>query len=89
MRAARQNLTAEACKFDPARDGFGFRNPVGTAPRRTGDGALLRRFDSFLYGGGLCFGMAAAALVNHARPNSPYPLALLPPMPDLLGLLWA
>ena len=32
--------------------------------------------------------MAAAALVNHARPTSPYPLALLPLTPDLLGLIW-
>ena len=75
--------------FDPARDGFGFRNPLGTGPERTGaGGALLRRFDRIVYGGGLCFGMAAAALANHARPVSQYPLAALPPAPDLLELLW-
>lgn len=73
--------------FDPARDGFGFRNPTGTAPERTGEHALLRRLDSFLYGSGLCFGMAAAALANHQRPTSPYPLAALPRTPDLLGIL--
>lgn len=73
--------------FDPVRDGFGFRNPVGTAPGRAGGGVLLRRFDSFLYGSGLCFGMAAAALVNHTRPTSPYPLAALPPTPDLLEII--
>ncbi len=73
--------------FDPARDGFGFRNPVGMAPERTGGGTLLRRLDAFLYGSGLCFGMAAAALANFQRPASPYPLAALPLTPDLLGIL--
>jgi hypothetical protein len=73
--------------FDPARDGFGFRNPVGMAPERTGGGTLLRRLDVFLYGSGLCFGMAAAALANFQRPTSPYPLAALPLTPDLLGIL--
>ncbi len=53
-------------------------------PDRTGGGALLRRLDAFLYGSGLCFGMAAAALANHARPTSPYALAALHPTPDLL-----
>ena len=47
-------LKPEAYKFDPARDGFGFRNPMGTLPNKAGGGALLlRRFDSLLYGGGL------------------------------------
>jgi hypothetical protein len=73
--------------FDPTRDGFGFRNPVGMAPKRTGGGTLLRRLDVFLYGSGLCFGMAAAALANFQRPTSPYPLAALPLTPDLLGML--
>ena len=73
--------------FDPTRDGFGFRNPVGMAPKRTGGGTLLRRLDVFLYGSGLCFGMAAAALANFQRPTSPYPLAALPLTPDLLGIL--
>ena len=57
------------------------------APNRAGGGALLRRLDSFLYGGGLCFGMAAAALANQARPTSPYPLAALPLAPDLLNIV--
>ena len=73
--------------FDPARDGFGFRNPVGKAPKRTGGGTLLRRLDVFLYGSGLCFGMAAAALASFQRPASPYPLAALPLTPNLLGML--
>jgi hypothetical protein len=73
--------------FDPARDGFGFRNPAGTAPERTGGGTLLRRLDAFLYGSGLCFGMAAAALANYQRSTSAYPLAALPLTPDLLGIL--
>ena len=73
--------------FDPARDGFGFRNPVGMAPGRTGGDTPLRRLDSFLYGSGLCFGMAAAALASFQRPASPYPLAALPLTPNLLGML--
>jgi len=73
--------------FDPARDGFGFRNPVGMAPERTGGDTPLRRLDSFLYGSGLCFGMAAAALASFQRPASPYPLAALPLTPNLLGML--
>jgi hypothetical protein len=73
--------------LDPARDGFGFRNPAGMAPKRTGGGTLLRRLDAFLYGSGLCFGMAAAALANFRRPTSPYPLAALPLTPELLGTL--
>jgi len=73
--------------FDPARDGFGIRNPIGMTPERNGGEVLLRRLDSFLYGGGLCFGMAAAALANYERPTSPFPLAALPLAPDLLGML--
>ena len=73
--------------FDPARDGFGFRNPAGMAPERTGGARLLRRLDAFLYGSGLCFGMVAAALANFQRPTSPYPPAALPLTPDLLGIL--
>ena len=57
------------------------------APKRTGGGTLLRRLDAFLYGSGLCFGMAAAALANFQRPTSRYPLAALPLTPDLIGIL--
>ena len=80
-------LKPDAYKFDPARDGFGFRNPIGTVPNRPGGAALLRRFDSFLYGGGLCFGMAAAALANHARQTSPLPLAALPLTEEMLEIV--
>lgn len=50
-------------------------------------GVFLRRLDSFLYGGGLCFGMVAAALANYERPTSPYPLVALSLTPDLLVML--
>jgi hypothetical protein len=73
--------------FDPARDGFGFHNPTGMESSRVGGGALLRRLDAFLYGSGLCFGMAAATLANFQRPISPYPLSALPLTPDLTGIL--
>ena len=73
--------------FDPARDGFSFRNPTGMVPERISRGMLLRRLDVFLYGSGLCFGMAAAALANFQCPTSPYPLAALPLTPNLLGML--
>lgn len=49
--------------FDLARDGFGFCNPIGRVPDRTG-GGLLRRSDVLVYGKGLCFGMAAAVLLT-------------------------
>lgn len=73
--------------FDPARDGFGFRNPVGEVPRRVGNAALLRPLDSFLYGNGLCFGMAVAALTWYRAGVGDGPVASLPPTPELLGLL--
>lgn len=76
-------------QFDPARDGFGFRNPVGLVPKRTGGGEVLRRFDAFVYGRGLCFGMAATALLNfHAASPSRPPLTDLPLTPDLFAVLW-
>jgi hypothetical protein len=79
---------AESYSFDTARDGFGFRNPVGWVPHRTGGGSLLRRFDAFVYGKGLCFGMAAAALLNfHPAGTGRPPLADLPLTQDLLGVL--
>jgi hypothetical protein len=83
--------TSNKRPFDPARDGFGFRNPVGVIPTRTGGGKLLRRFDAFVYGKGLCFGMAAASLLSFtddraARANRP-PLAELTLTPDLLAAL--
>lgn len=70
---------ADSHKFDPARDGFGFRNPVGWTPNRTGGGPLLRRFYAFAYGKGLCFGMAAAALTSFAG----YETRLRPPLAEL------
>jgi hypothetical protein len=80
---------ADSCKFDPVRDGFSFPNPVGLVPDRTGGGETLRRFDAFVYGKGLCFGMAAAALSSfsgHATRLHP-PLAALPLSPDLIAVL--
>src|ERR687886_1001525 len=83
-------LTANSNKFDPTRDGFGFRNPVGKVANRTGGGSLLRRFGTFLYGRGLCFGMSTVALLYFAdratdmrRPQ----LAELPLTPTLLSTL--
>ncbi len=83
-------LTPEVCKFDPARDGFGFHNPNGLTPNRTGGGSFLRPFDPLVYGKGLCFGMAAAALLSFTgraagilRP----PLAELSLTPELLTVL--
>jgi hypothetical protein len=76
-------------KFDPARDGFGFRNPIDRANDRTGGGRILRRFDAFVCGKGLCFGMAAAVLLSfsgQAKGLRP-PLADLSLTPDLLAVL--
>ena len=76
--------------FDPALDGFGFRNPVGSVARGAAGGALFRRFGDLLYGRGLCFGMVAAALRNFADdPAARAPLAGLPPSPEVLGVLRA
>ena len=83
-------LRADSYRFDPARDGFGFRNPVGEVPRRTGGGSLLCRFDAFVYGKGLCFGMVTTSLlyfmggVTGARRP---PLSELPLTPGLLTVL--
>ncbi|MDP8951186.1 MAG: hypothetical protein M3N18_02920, partial [Actinomycetota bacterium] len=73
--------TSNVQGFDPARDGFGFRNPVGIVPERTGGGTFLRRFDSFLYGRGLCFGMAAASLLYFADRAAGKPCAHLADLP--------
>jgi hypothetical protein len=76
--------------FDPARDGFGFRNPVGWVPNRIGGEKIFRRFDPLLYGKGLCFGMATAALfyfADHASDANRKPLAELPSTPALLDTL--
>src|SRR3712207_5449515 len=80
--------THPTTNFDPAQDGFGFPNPIGWAPNRTGGGKLLRRFDALVYEKGLCFGMVVAALLdfNAAGTRRP-PLAELPPTPNLLGTL--
>jgi hypothetical protein len=82
--------TSNIESFDPARDGFGFRNPAGWIPNRTGGGSFLRRFDLFLYGRGLCFGMATAALLYFADRTTDArrpPLAELSPTPALLDTL--
>jgi hypothetical protein len=75
-------------RFDPARDGFGFRNQLGTVPDRTGGGFLLRRSYAFVYGKGLCFGMAATALRHYSAVGAnDSPLAELPRTPSLLAVL--
>ncbi len=71
--------------FDPARDGFGFRNPVGEAAIGSTVGSLSRRLGAILYGNGLCFGMVAMALRRFDDLASQPPLAGLPPSPELLG----
>ncbi len=80
--------TLDSLVFNPARDGFGFQNPVGKALTQTGGGSFFRRLDSFLHGRGLCFGMSAAALLYFAErmaDTSHPPLAELPLTPALLG----
>jgi hypothetical protein len=74
--------------FDPGRDGFGFRNPVGEVAVGSGRGPLLRWLGALLYGKGLCFGMVAMALrsyVEHSTDASYPPLAGLSPSPELLA----
>ena len=74
--------------FDPARDGFGFRNPVGEVAIGSTGGPLLRRLGAVLYGKGLCFGMVAMALRTFAEQSKDAPsrpLAELPPSPELFG----
>ena len=73
--------------FDPARDGFGFRNPLGEVPRRAGAGEILRPFDSFLYGNGLCFGMAVAALAWYESGAMESPVSCLRATPELFEIL--
>jgi len=71
--------------FDPTRDGFGFRNPVGEVAVGDEGGPVLRRLGESLYGKGLCFGMVAMALRRfEVRAPGP-PLAALPPSPEVLG----
>lgn len=79
--------TCNTRSFDPARDGFGFPNPVGWIPNRTGRGSWLYRFDPLLYGRGLCFGMAAGSLLYFATNKQRPPLAELPPTLTLLDTL--
>ncbi len=80
--------THPTTNFDPAYDGFGFPNPIGWAPNRTGGGTLLRRFDALVYEKGLCFGMVVASLLNfYAAGTRRPPLAELPPTPNLLETL--
>ena len=74
--------------FDPARDGFGFRNPVGEVAVGSGQGPLLRRLGAMLYGKGLCFGMVVMAMRSFEERSKGAPdptLAGLPPSPELLG----
>lgn len=73
--------------FDPTRHGFGFKNPVGMAPKR--GGILLRRLDHFLYGNGLCFGMAAAALCEFLNGSGGRLLSEAELSPELLDRLFA
>ena len=70
--------------FDPARDGFGFHNPVGEVAVGSTRGPLLRRLGAILYGNGLCFGMVAMSLRSFLE-RSAVPLAGLPPSPQVLG----
>jgi hypothetical protein len=80
--------THKTTNFDPAQDGFGFPNPVGWAPYRTGGGKLLRRFDALVYEKGLCFGMVVASLLNfYAAGTRRPPLVELPLTPNLLETL--
>lgn len=76
-------------KFDPARHGFGFRNPIGRASHKTGWGRIPRWFDAFVYGRGLCFGMAAAVLLSFSGEAKEIrsPLADHSLTPDLLAVL--
>jgi len=79
--------TAGDHAFDPGRDGFGFRNPLGEVAVGSGQGPLLRRLGAVLYGKGLCFGMVAMALRNfeeRSKGTPGPPLAGLPPSPELL-----
>lgn len=69
--------------FDPARDGLPFRNPRGVLPERGRNAALLDPYDRFVYGDGLCFGMAAYALRRFAAGDNAR-LAELPLTQDLL-----
>lgn len=74
--------------FDPVRDGFGFRNPVGEVAIGSGGGPLLRGLGAVLYGKGLCFGMVVMALKSFAEQSKDAPgrpLAVLSPSPELLG----
>jgi len=82
-------LMADGFTFDPARDGFGFRNPTGRAFDRTGGGRILRWSDAFMYGKGLCFGMAAAVLLSFSGEEKGMrpPLSDLSLTPDLLAVL--
>ena len=82
---------ADGFTFDPDRDGFGFRNPTGRASNRTGGGRTIRRSDAFVYGKGLCFGMAAAVLLSFSGEAKGIrsPLAGLSLTPDLDVMLRA
>ena len=57
-------------------------------PERPGGGVvLLRRADAFVYGKGLCFGMAAGSLLTLGTDSPRRPLADVPLTPDLLAVL--
>jgi hypothetical protein len=53
-------------------------------PRGTG---TRRRLNSFVYGGGLCFGMAALALALYRERYPGAPLVERPPEPELLEMV--
>ncbi|MGI9050838.1 MAG: hypothetical protein ACR2GU_15930 [Rubrobacteraceae bacterium] len=50
-------------------------------------GTLSRRFDSIVYGRGLCFGMVATALACYMGHSAGQPLSELSPDPDLIATL--
>ncbi|MGI8649556.1 MAG: hypothetical protein ACR2KW_04135 [Rubrobacter sp.] len=70
--------------FDPARHGFGFRNPVGKRTGAAGAYGLRNWFSSLVYGRGLCFGMVVGSLRSYLRNEE---VAHLPVSPGLLKYL--
>jgi hypothetical protein len=73
--------------FDPARDGFGFRNPVGKVAVGSERGPISRRLGTLLYGNGLCFGMVAMALRSFEERSKGAPGTPLSGLPPSQGLL--
>ena len=73
--------------FDPARDGFGFRNPVGKVAVGSEGGPISRRLGTLFYGNGLCFGMVAMALRRFEERSKGAPGTPLSGLPPSSGLL--